>query len=501
MKYNKYCSCLALGLCFLSLSSCSKKGDKELNKLLVELADADMTIDREDWERLEDYLDANQAHFKAWYADGQLNVDLVKQHIRDLFERRHAEKPIKFVGIGGAEHLKVNFYLERSGSMTPYDAKTGDGSFKRAIVQLLNSLPNANDENSMYVVNSSIEPYPQGFSNFVRDTNIFESTKGIGDPSFTDFGAIFHQLINQTKDNELSILVTDMIYSTKSMVGVNPQKVFAEAHGMISSVFKAAVKDKSMLIVKMRGSYDGPYYSYNSPSSGKRYSGYRPYYIIMVGDNDNIARLSADTEYSAFAKLAELPGFENQYLFTTEEVYEPYYTILLHSKESRGRFKPERGQTRRITDIEDVELDANSGDFQLAVAVNLKGMFVDEGYLLNPQNYDVEANDNFVIKAIKPLDKSDLTQSEKKYASSATHVLVLSTNNLTTAQEVSVKLKNQLPQWVANSSSDDDTNLAASSFSSTTFGLRYLLEGIYSSYQKEAEGKPYYFELELNIKK
>ena len=103
------------------------------------------------------------------------------------------------IHIGEKEYFTVNFYLERSGSMTPYDAPHGDGSFKAAIVQLLNNLPGNNDDNRIYVVNSSVNKYPQGFSKFISDPNIFESTKGLGDPSYTDFSKIFTDLLKFKK--------------------------------------------------------------------------------------------------------------------------------------------------------------------------------------------------------------------------------------------------------------------------------------------------------------
>ena len=53
-----------------------------------------------------------------------------------------------------------------------------------------------------------------------------------------------------------------------------------------------------------------------------------------------------------------------------------------------------------------------------------------------------------------------------------------------------------MPQWITASSSDDDTHVD----SRTTFGLKYLLNGIYSSYEKYSDGEPYYFRLQLKFK-
>lgn len=483
----------------MGLVSCGNKHKKELNKLLLELADTDKTIDNGDWTTIENYLDSQKTNFRDFYDGDKIDVNAVKEYISYFFEHRRPSKKIIFIGVGNNAYLKVNFFLERSGSMTPYDSHDGDGSFKAAIVQMLNNLPGNNNDNKIYVVNNSINAYPQGFSKFIADNNIFEATKDIGDPSYTDFSKIFDAILNKTGKDELSILVTDMIYSTKSMNGINPQKVFAEAQGMTNAVFKGAVKKKSMLIIKMRGSYSGPYYSYNSPSSGKIYQGHRPYYIVIVGSNDNIARLTTDSGYSSFGKFADMRGYEHEYLFETSGVYKPYYSLLLSNPDIRGRFQPERGQESQITNIEDVEIDQNSGDLRLVLAVDLRKMLIDEDYLIDANNYQIKSDDKITIKEIRKISSKDVTPAEKKYIGSATHIFILEMKEIKSDQNVEIKLLNRLPSWIGASSSDDDTSIRGNSFANTTFGLKYLLQGIYNSYQKNSDGEPYYFDLKIKM--
>lgn len=486
---------------FVLVTSCKDNHTKEFNRLLLELADNDQTIDRDDWVEIEKYLDSQKANFRFLFDDDNISIQGVKEYIQDFFERRRPSKEIQFVGIGGKEYMNVNFYLERSGSMTPYDSPNGDGSFKAAIVQMLNNLPGNNEDNKIYVVNSSINAYPDGFSKFISDTNIFEATKGIGDPSYTDFGAIFTQLLDKTGEDELSILVSDMIYSTKDMIGINPQKVFAEAQGMANAVFKKQVQDKAMLIVKMNGSFSGPYYCYNSPKGGKSYTGRRPYYIVVVGSNQNIVRLTKDKNYLPFSNFSELKGYENMYLFETDDVYKPYYSFMLSNPDIRGRFAPEHGKDTQIKDLTDMEVDRNSGDIRLALAVDLSGMFIDKDYLTDVKNYQIDSDDKLEIKEIREINKNDITPAEKKYIGSATHIFILGMNEIKNDQHVEIKLLNNLPSWIEETSSDDDTNVGVGNFSQTTFGLKYLMQGIYNSYKKNSKQNPYYFELEMNFKK
>lgn len=490
---------LFLTLSLAVLCGCTSGSRRELNHLLVELGN-DGVIDHGDWVTISDYLTSQRKYFSDFFKDDKIDTEEVKDYISNYFEHRRPPRKISFIGIGDKEFLTVNFYLERSGSMEPYDSRSGDGSFKAAIVQMLNNLPGSADDNRIYVVNSTINAYPRGFAKFLADNDIFSSTRGIGDPSYTDFGAIFRKILQQTGPNDLSILVTDMIYSTRSMEGVNPQKVFAEAEGMTHAVFKSQVKDKSILIIKMHGSYDGPYYTYDSPVKGQPYHGSRPYYILVVGSNDNMARLTKDNSYAAFSDFQRLKGYVNMYLFEAGDVYEPYYSLLLSHPDIKGRFEPERGQGTTIHDITDVKPDRDSGDIRLVLAVDLSKMLIDDKYLLDKNNYVVESDDGVELEDIRPLTRTDVTPAEKKYAGTATHLFVLHAKQIKHSQDVDIKLVNRLPLWVEASSSDDDTRMGRADFSWTTFGLKYLLQGIYDSYKKDADGEPTYFELDLKFK-
>ena len=451
---------MLLALVFV-VTGCRNSSKREFNHLLLELADGDLVIDHHDWVTIADYLDHQKAHFREFYKDDQLDAKAVKEYISDFFAHRRPPKTISFVGIG--EELKFHIYLERSGSMKPYDSPNGDGSFRAAVMALQNSLP----------VKSSVD--------------------SIGEQGYTDFRQIFDNILNKTTDRDVSILVTDLIYSTRDMQGVNPQKVFNEAQEMINAVFKDEVKRKAMLVVRMMGSYNGPYYAYDN--SVHAYNGRRPYYIIIVGSNDAIAQLTNDAQFRTFANMSDMQGYDNMCLFAAKPIYHPYCSFLLQNDNIRGKFRVAHGQDNQITRLTDVTPDKDSGDLQLALAVDLSKMFIDERYLTDPQNYQVDADDEFKIKEIRKLSDKDLTQKEKKYVASATHLFILSAKEVHHSDEVEIRLLNRLPDWVSAASTDNDLVPNAT----TTFALRYLLNGIYDSYKRNADDEPAYFELTLHL--
>lgn len=458
MKHIAYVALLALTL---SVASCGNGSRKEFNKLLLELADADQTIDGNDWQKIADFLDRNKAHFKEFYDHGQIDVDDVEDYISDFFEHRRPSKHIAFQGIG-AKQPTFHIYVERSGSMTPYDSRDGDGSFRAAIMALQNNLPGT------------------------------ATIDSVGEKGYTNFQQIFDQILNRTNEDQVSVLVTDLIYSVKDMQGVNPQRVFSEIEGMTNAVFKSEVKNKSMLVVRMMGSYNGPYYSYDN--SVKPFAGRRPYYIIIVASNTNMVRLTHDATLRTFADMERMRGYDNMCLMTANDIYKPYYSLLLSNRDVRGRFRPKRGQDTQIRSLTGVEPDRNSGDIQLALAVDLSHLFIDQRYLTDVSNYEVKADDDVRIKEIRKIEKADMTPAEKKYLGTATHIFVLQAASIGHGQEVEIKLLNRMPQWIGAASTDNDLTPDAN----TTFGLKYLLGGIYDSYNRNADDH-YYFELELEL--
>lgn len=454
---------MLMGLALVA-TSCGNRAKKEFDKTLIELAGTDQEIDAGEWEQIVDYLDRNKSHFKDLVRGGKVDESAVREYISDFFENRRPPKEIKFA-CARDKQLSFKIYVEQSESMRPYDSPDGDGSFRSAIMALQNSLPG--------------------------DVRV----EKIGEKGYTDFRQIFDNILNKTVDERISILVTDMIYSARDMKGVNPQKVFNEVREMIGSVFKDEVKKKSMLVVRMMGSYNGLYYSYDN--SKHNFSGRRPYYIIIVGSNDNIVRLTNDNTLRSFARMQELSGYDNMCLFTTDDIYEPYCSFVTANKDIRGRFRPEPGQGYEIRSLENIEPDSNSGDIQLVLAVDLGHIFADQSYLTDKGNYMIESEDDIKIKEIRKVEKGDLTPSQKKYLASATHLFILSAPEITHGQDVNLKLINHLPAWVERGSTDSDLQPDSHS----TFALRHLLGGIYDSYKRNAEGMPTYFELELKLSK
>ena len=150
--------------------------------------------------------------------------------------------------------------------------------------------------------------------------------------------------------------------------------------------------------------------------------------------------------------------------------------------------------------LEEAQPDRNSGEIVLPLGVNFNNMFIEEDYLTDVSNYVVDSKSKVRIKEIRPIQDYDIDTNQHNLHGKMTHVLVLTTDKAINDDEIVIKLVNTLPTWVSQSSTDDDTNLHNANFSTTTFGLEYIMKGIYDSYKKMAQGsQPVYFTIKLSI--
>ena len=62
----------------------------------------------------------------------------------------------------------------------------------------------------------------------MQDRDIYASTKGVGNASYTDFKVIFDKIFQAQRPGNVAVLVTDLIYSPKNTSGVSVEKILNE---------------------------------------------------------------------------------------------------------------------------------------------------------------------------------------------------------------------------------------------------------------------------------
>ncbi len=499
-EFIRYLGVVLLGCVFTLLSSCSAD---PLTKE-VERAVSDPTArNAETFRRIEQIILASPDKYAMLIGpDGKI----IPAKLQETINRIGRTSDPAFVwdisayGSGLRGPLRLTLMLERSGSMTGYDIRLGSGNFKRTLNELLNRFPTSGGEPRIMIVNDGVYPFNGSIGSFMRDKDIFASTVGIGDPSYTDFGRIFDVFLNDTTAENVYVLATDLIYSPRDAEGLTPDKIFNESGSLVSDIFRRH-KDKEVAVVRLVTDYRGRYYPYTSPREGVEYSGGRPFFLLIAGSRAAMAELFGGQDYASFADFSTLPGYTGHYRMNREAVEPPYYTVLPRRRDSEGRYSPSGasendGAAHALYKAE----PGKDGRLEFEIAADLRRAPVDTSYLCNTVNYDIMGAGSPRLLSVRPISSDDINVRNKRYLGRASHILTVEADVASIGSEVSIRLLNRVPEWVNKRSSSSDVDISAPSFGSTTFGLSHLIEGIYRAMYGTAQ-IPAYITMNIDIKK
>lgn len=488
--------CLVLLLC-----ACGKEGNS-LETQIRDIAGHPELQNEEGLRALADIIMSDPDSYRA-YLDNEGNIDLAK--LQKAVDRIGRDTDSGFswdiTAYGGipVKDLSLNLFLERSGSMTGYDARSTSGDFKRTLNEIITRFPRQTDgaTGSISIVNDNVYSHKGSFEEFVQNKDVFASTSGIGDPSYTDFASIFGHVLADTVAENINVLVTDLIYSPKGIEGVTPAKIFNEEQSLATSIFQKH-SDKSVLVVKLHSDFDGMYYPYNSPQGGVRYKGMRPYYIVITGSAAAMHKLRHDSRYASFTDFASLPGYEAHYLFSRKPQAPGYYTVLPRNKASRGNFSLSGSNSsgKGVHALKELKGD-NAGKILFQVAADLSDIAADPEYMLDAANYTIATDGMARIASVEAITPQMTDARNRRYLEGATHLFTIEADASNPGRQIELGLADKMPGWFKTSTSSDDTR-TGSGFASTTFGLNSFLEGIYRAYHGTAE-QPQLFTLNIHI--
>ncbi len=480
-KTFRFVPLLIVALATIAMSSCGgdplEKAVKNafLNGDTTETTYNDIcTILNSNPERYCDYVDKN----------GNINVQNLAQYINKIGQS--LRPPMTWhIARYGAKNLTLTVYFERSGSMVPYDSQSGGGQLKKAVNDLINFFP-SKEGTSISIVNDNIYPYNGSIDSFLQDRNIYETTKGTGNATYTDFKLIFDKIFKAQKPDNVSVLVTDMIYSPKNTQGVSIEKIMNEENSLATSIFKN-YKGKSIIVNQLMGDFDGMYYPYNGKPF--HYKGQRPFYIIVIADAGVIDRMANDNSFKNFLNPTSTL---NSYRFNQAES-QPKYTILPEWKNNAGQFRENRNEQGTLTHCEG---DRQTGILAFSIAVKMDALQKGDDFLTNTGNYNVQSQNGFTLK-VEKINAGDINGNNKEYLEGKTHVITLTGKLKSPKDEITLSLRNDFPQWIVASTSNDDT-ATGNNFSKTTFGLERFLRGIYDAF---SVGENNYSIIRIKIKK
>lgn len=383
-----------------------------------------------------------------------------------------AEKP---AAAGGAASGPVTYavYMDNSASMDGYLAGAGT-DFKNDVHTLLKDLETQGlaDTIDLGYVNERICPYRNNataaeVNAFIRTLN-HDSLKldGCGrSDSYMD--AMLQQVIG-TDPDAVHVLISDYIFSIGRG---NSSELLKQQGDNVETVLSGELRkrDFSTMIVKFSSGFDGTYYVESrggGNGSAVTVRGIRrPYYMMFFGPG---ARLRKLEEFYKTSNFRTFSGFEEVCYFGSGRSAP---AAKLIRKNRLGDFEIAQPATQLVID----KARADSGVLQFAVAVNLDQLKRNEAYLTNPANYELPAN----YKIVSIMRNNDPTDEAMRGFS---HVFLIRTTDLKAVQDVYVRLKTHIPQWVYSGSTIDDANPGDTVQQKQTFGFSYLVEGVARAY-------------------
>lgn len=371
----------------------------------------------------------------------------------------------------------VNFYMENSGSMDGY--VNGETEFKDVLGRMIVNSHHFCKATDFYFINDKIYKADSNAIDFIQ--MLTPSKIKVGKVGSTDVNRIFRNILSQTKQDTVSILFSDCIYSVK-----NVTNELDNAKNATTAAFLEATKNNpnfATVILQFQSKFDGIYY--DRMDNKLKCNADRPYYVVMMGDKHYLAKLYEEI------KVEEMPKLLNSYFLSTESwtLNEKNVSTIVSDYSNAKRIK----LCRNMMDIEDVNMDKSMSRLEFGIGVDFNQVFANTSYIESPENYEVIPNEYQVVGVVEPSSaaKGDFSFTPKK-----PYVIKLKVPINDCAPLITVAMKNKLPQWVESSNLADDLNTIPLPHQS--FAIKKMVEGIYNAYDIDRKD---IFKFEINILK
>ena len=355
----------------------------------------------------------------------------------------------------------VNFYMENSRSMDGY--VNGTTEFKDVLGRMIVNTDHFCKVADFYFINNEAYKAKSNAIDFIQMLN--PSQIKVGNGGTTDVNRIFRTLLSQTKNDTISILFSDCIYSVKDVT-----ESLDNAKNATTAAFLEATKENpnfATIILQFQSEFDGIYYDREDHKLSCRTQ--RPYYVVMMGHKDYLVQLYKEV------KVAEMPKLLNSYFLSTESwtLNEDNVAAIISDYTNAKRIKP----CKNYMDIEQISLDRSSNILEFAIGFDADNLFVTPDYLKDAKNYEVVPNDYQVMDVVIPSNASlgDFSNKPKM-----PYALKLRVPEASCVPMITISLKNKLPGWVEESNIPDDLNMIPSPTQS--FAIQKMIEGIYNAY-------------------
>lgn len=482
------------GLFFFSMLSCESP-EKDLRTQVRSFLKNGNGITCEERTALEQMV-GQKTELSTLY-DAPSKLDALIRQVGNSMRAREGNIEADFVICPGAiekpksiaDKPVFDFYLENSASMNGYFQ--GNREFKDAMFNLLSHIDRKNAPVNLFFINTDIYPIPDPLNRFFSLLKPEYASK-FGDTRISELNKILDMVANATlqKPDHISIVVSDYIYSIRSKDIAN-ELVDHKYYTTLAIQKLTKSGDYGILIMKFESSFDGAFYDCKNQRHNISWEEkeQRPFFVWVISKADKIHDFIKDY------RITELKGYKNHLFFQKPADRTPEYGLLLHTEKS-GRFRSERDARSAFTILDQVETD-RQGILRWSVGVNLEGLELDESYILAPGNYEAAGSSGGIFRIISVQNIDRIDQKDRINKGNATHFLVVEGTEIPPGrQTVDIKLLQKIPSWVAEGSTEDDTD--KSKRLHKTFGLLHLVEGVKEAFDLTKESAYFNLSVQLN---
>ena len=377
----------------------------------------------------------------------------------------------------------VKVYIENSYSIDGY--VNGDTEFKEAVFNYLGKIKRlgiSDTLNLFYinripiergsVVQGSNAIVMQEFVLKLNPTTFRENGGTHKDRQESDLANIIKSVLSETKNNEVSILVSDGIFSPGNTDAANFLSIQREGIAITVDEYLDKYPKSAVIIYQLssifRSNPSKKIFFYNKENKPIDYTGQIPYYIYVFGDAKYLSELRNKIPDNDFIG----GGVKHTFSIVLGNKQVNYAVRANPKAYTLSRKAPK-------TTIEDLKKDSHTKKVKFAVDVDFSRLLLDENYLQNVDNYE---NSSRYDLNIKKIDKQD-----KGY----THTLYFSSDKVYKGKVI-VKLKTARPPWVDKVNDNDGSTAVADK----TYGIKYQIDGIFDAFTQENK---YYTEIKINI--
>lgn len=516
--------CLITFIC-LGLSSCESDPNRELERIIrVSLSD-DQGIDENEWVEIRQMIYGNETLNNKYASDDDVSAFInslcgrvrgedrtpincpPQINITDVANPSEGQVTSRPKSTSRPQKLAYSVYVENSGSM--YGYFKGNSDFKNAFMDLITRLNRYGEDVNFYFVNNEINPVSRGsqsslqqeleeFMTYLEPANE-KKLRGLGNVSNSNLAKSLALVLDSLVVNRRPIILTsDFIFSLE-----DPKSKLASQKFSITNLIteRDLYRDGyGFLIIKGTSRFNGNYFAYDRPNTAIRIDENRPYYTFVIAQNKNLV------DFSRKYNLEGLDGYDNHYVIYRDDEAQAIPYGILKETGKIGRFQIAERGTKSIKSIEDIDFDRREGRvFQFSIGADFSNIPVSEAYLTNKDYYVVDntGRPEFEVIDIKAIeDYPDIHRTdESRYLGSSTHIITLKSETLVPGtHNLTINLKKEIPEWISQSSTDDDTDIETNpDTKKQTFGFDYLVKGIVDAYKPVSNVADNYVELKLTL--